>query len=294
VLVSDGQRGGRGEMTEFGQKAEGLSGAREKELMDTADALADARRTKVPIEELPFEMRPTSMDEAYVVQDMLAVAYGEIGGWKVGAPSAEATPMFAPMPRIWIAEGGAVMRAKRYRVLEAEVAFLLGKDLPPRGSEYSREEVADAIASCHPAIEVMESGLTDPLKAERLSMIADLQMHGGFVYGPAYAGWGEIDWTKETVTLAVDGVVRVERTGSNTAGDLMRLLPWLANEGASRTGGLRAGQWITTGSWTGNTLAEARSSVDVVFGRLGRVTMQFEPEQNLEKGVPGQTVRTFR
>lgn len=202
--------------------------------------------------------------------------------------------MFAPMPRIWIAEGGAVMRAKRYRVLEAEVAFLLGKDLPPRGSEYSREEVADAIASCHPAIEVMESGLTDPLKAERLSMIADLQMHGGFVYGPAYAGWGEIDWTKETVTLAVDGVVRVERTGSNTAGDLMRLLPWLANEGASRTGGLRAGQWITTGSWTGNTLAEARSSVDVVFGRLGRVTMQFEPEQNLEKGVPGQTVRTFR
>lgn len=281
-------------MTEFGQKGEGLSGAREKELMDTADALADARRTKVPIEELPFEMRPTSMDEAYAVQDMLAVAYGEIGGWKVGAPSAEATPMFAPMPRIWIAEGGAVMRAKRYRGLEAEVAFLLGKDLPPRGSEYSREEVADAIASCHPAIEVMESGLTDPLKAERLSMIADLQMHGGFVYGPAYAGWGEIDWTKETVTLAVDGVVRVERTGSNTAGDLMRLLPWLANEGASRTGGLRAGQWITTGSWTGNTLAEARSSVDVVFGRLGRVTMRFEPEQNLEKGVPGQTVRTFR
>ncbi len=51
--------------------------------------------------------------------------------------------------------------------------------------------------------------------------------------------------------LAVDGMVRVERTGSNTSGDLMRLVPWLANEGAVRTGGLKAGQWITTGSWTG-------------------------------------------
>ena len=201
--------------------------------------------------------------------------------------------MFAPMPKIWIAEGGAVIRGLRYRGLEAEVAFLLGKDLPLRGSAYSREEIAGAIASCHPAIELMDSGLMDPMRADRMSMIADLQMHGGFVYGPAYAGWRDIDWAKETVTMAVDGVVRVERTGSNTSGDLMRLLPWLANEGAPRTGGLRAGQWITTGSWTGNTPGEERSGVDVSFGTLGRVTMRFEPEQELEKGLPGKAVRTF-
>lgn len=280
-------------MTEFGQTADRISPARKSVLMEAADVLADARRTKTPVVDLPTEMRPTSTEEAYAVQDLLAESYGEIGGWKVGAPSAEATPMFAPMPQIWIAEGGAVVRAKRFRGLEAEVAFLLGKDLPARGSAYSREEIGDAIASCHPAIEVLESGLTDPTKADRLSMIADLQMHGGFVYGAAYPGWKDIDWSTETVVLAVDGMVRVERTGSNTAGDLMRLLPWLANEGAARTGGLRAGQWVTTGSWTGNTLADVRSSVDVSFGTLGRVTLRFQPEQELEKGVPGQGTRTF-
>ena len=116
----------------------------------------------------------------------------------------------------------------------------MGKDLPPREKAYSRDEVVAAIASCHPAIEVIESGLTDPMKAEKLSMIADLQMHGAFVYGAAVANWQSIDFSKEHVTLAVDGVVRVERTGSNTSGDLMRLLPWLANEGAARTGGLKA------------------------------------------------------
>ncbi len=280
-------------MAEFGQATEKLSGAREKVLMEGANALADARRTRRPMEDLPRELRPATLEEAYDIQDILAQSYGEIGGWKVGAPSASGTPMFAPMPSMWIAEGGAIIRARRYRGLEAEVAFRLGKDLPMRGSPYSLEEVTDAIASCHPSIEVLESGLTDPMKAERLNMIADLQMHGGFVYGPAFAGWRDIDWRTETVTLAVDGAIRVERTGSNTAGDLMRLLPWLANEGASRTGGLRAGQWITTGSWTGNTVAEDRSSVDVVFGHLGRVTMRFEPEQELEKGLPGASVRTF-
>ena len=76
--------------------------------------------------------------------------------------------------------------------------------------------------------------------------------------------------------IAVDGAVRVERTGSNTSGDLMRLLPWLANEGAARTGGLKAGQWVTTGSWTGVTLAMAGSTVDARFSTAGRVNLRFE------------------
>jgi 2-keto-4-pentenoate hydratase len=95
------------------------------------------------------------------------------------------------------------------------------------------------------------------------------------VYGAAYADWKTIDFSKETVMIAIDGSVRVERTGSNTSGDLMRLLPYLANEGAARTGGLKAGDWITTGSWTGNEQAVAGSSVDVRFGTAGRVGLRF-------------------
>ena len=69
--------------------------------------------------------------------------------------------------------------------------------------------------------------------------------------------------------------VRVERTGSNTSGDLLRLLPYLANEGAARTGGLEAGQWITTGSWTGNTPAGPGSAVEASFAHAGRVSLRF-------------------
>ncbi len=75
--------------------------------------------------------------------------------------------------------------------------------------------------------------------------------------------------------LAVDGSVRVERTGSNTSGDFFRLLVWMANGGAPRTGGLRRGQWITTGSWTGNTPAASGSSVDAEFSTAGRVNVRF-------------------
>jgi len=254
-----------------------INGAQERQLMSAADMLLDARRTKTPIKDLPADVRPTTLEEAYFVQDRLAWAYNEIGGWKIGAPTADATPMFAPMPLNWMSCSGCELRGitHRLRGLEAEIAFCMGEDLPPRDNPYTREEVIASVASCHPAIEVIESALLDPLEATRLSMIADLQMHGGFVFGDAVPDWQTIDFTKEKVALAVDGAVRVERTGSNTSGDLLRLLPWLANEGSSRTGGLKKGDWITTGSWTGVEWAFAGASADVTFSTAGKVRLRF-------------------
>ena len=246
-------------------------------MMEAANLLLDARRTHTPITDLPTDLQPTSLEEVARIHQEMILAYGEIGGWKIGAGAPDATPFFAPMPRAWMAASGAILTGPsfRYRVLEAEIAFLLGADLPPRAPPYTREEVVAAIASCHPIIEELESGLIDPKAANNLSALADLQMHGGFIYGPAYPDWKSIDFTKETVTLAIDGAVRVERTGSNTSGDLMRLLPYLANEGAARTGGLNAGQWITTGSWTGNTPAIAGAEAEANFAHAGHVTLRF-------------------
>jgi 2-keto-4-pentenoate hydratase len=261
---------------EFGMSE--MSGAREAQLLEAVNLFLDARRTGTPLADLPAELAPATEAEAFFIQDRLALSYGEIGGWKIGAPTPEATPLVGPMIAAWMAPGGSVIqgRVSRYRGLEAEIAFLLGEDLPLRANPYSRDEVIAAVASCHPVIEVLESSFEDPTKVPRLSMIADLQMHGGFIYGPAYPDWKSVNFTQERVVLAVDGSVRVERTGSNTSGDFLRLLPYLANETAPRTGGLKAGQWITTGSWTGNTLASAGSSVDVQFSTVGRVTTRFE------------------
>ena len=252
-----------------------MTGLRENTLLQTIDALLDARRTGNTLADLPAALLPLDLDEVYFVQDAVAAAYGPIGGWKIGAPTPEATPLFAPMPLAWIVTSGSAIEQHRYRGLEAEIAFLVGEDLPPRTQPYSRAEALAAMASCHPAIEVLESAFTDPTVATKFASLADLQMHGGFVYGPAIDNWQGLDFNAENVMLAVDGVVRVERTGSNTSGDLLKLIPWLANEGAARTGGLRKGQWITTGSWTGNTLAGPDSRVDVEFATAGRVDLRF-------------------
>ena len=255
-----------------------MTGPRENILLQAVDALLDARRTNSPILDLPANLLPLDMTEVYYVQDAIAAAFGPIGGWKIGAATPDATPVFGPMPAAWIAPSGSLLTGPRwrYRGVEAEIAFLVGKDLPPRTEPYSREEALAAIASCHPAIEVLESAFIDPMQATKLAFLADLQMHGGFIYGPAFEAWRTFDFNSEKVTLTIDGVIRVERTGSNTSGDLLKLIPWLANEGAPRTGGLRAGQWITTGSWTGNTPSTSNSAVNVQFQTAGNVSLRYE------------------
>ena len=254
-----------------------MTGTREATLLTTVDTLLEARRTGNTLADLPAELIPVDIPEVYFVQDAVAAAFGPIGGWKIGAPTPEATPVFAPMPEAWIAPSGSTLNDPRhlYRGLEAEIAFLVGEDLPARDTPYTREDALAAMASCHPVIEVLESAFVDPAVAAKFASLADLQMHGGFIYGPAFENWKGFDFNSEKVAIAVDGVIRVERTGSNTSGDLLKLIPWLANEGASRTGGLKKGQWITTGSWTGNTLANKNSTVDVEFSTAGRVQLHF-------------------
>lgn len=257
-----------------------ISDARISELYSVVGLLLEARSTASPLADLPESLQPTSLEEAYFVQDAMAHALEPDGvrAWKIGAPAPDATPMYGPMISSWIADDASVLTEPRYRLrgLEAEISFRIGKDLPPRETPYTREEVVAAILSCHPAIEELEAGVTEPSKVARFTMIADLQMHGGFVHGPAVPDWQKIDFAKESVSLAVDGEVRVERTASNTAGtDLVRLLVYLANEGSARTGGLKRGDWITTGSWTGNTFASAGSKVEVCFTTAGRVSVQF-------------------
>jgi 2-keto-4-pentenoate hydratase len=257
-----------------------ISVDRETDLLAAAELLLEARRTVTPIDDLPAPFQPASLDEVYFVQDAIARALNPGGprAWKIGAPAADATPIFAPMISSWLYEDGAVLDEPRIRLrgLEAEISFLIGQDLPQRVKPYAREEVVAAIASCHPAIEELESGLSVPAKAARFSMFADLQTHGGFVHGPAVPEWQKINFAQESVSLAVDGNVMVERTASNTAGtDLLRLLVYLANEGAARTGGLKQGDRVTTGSWTGNTFASAGSVVEVRFSTAGAVALHF-------------------
>jgi 2-keto-4-pentenoate hydratase len=85
-----------------------------------------------------------------------------------------------------------------------------------------------------------------------------------------------MDIASERVKVTVNGAVEVERVASNAAGtDLLRLVEWLVNVGSVSYGGVKAGDWITTGSWTGKTLCPGGVDVMAKFSTAGSVKLRF-------------------
>jgi 2-keto-4-pentenoate hydratase len=90
------------------------------------------------------------------------------------------------------------------------------------------------------------------------------------------AGWQSLglDLGCPPINVTIDGKIAAETTG-NSGGDPLRLLTALANHCTGRTGGLREGDMITTGSITGLICAKPGSVVVGDFGRLGTVRLEF-------------------
>lgn len=223
---------------------------------------------------LPEAARPQTQADAYEIQAAVMAALGPIGGWKVGSP-APAGDAFtcAPLPASGVIPSPAALSGTD-RAIEAEIAVRIGRDLPPREAPYTAAEIAAAIASAHPAIEVLESRFADPDAVEPMSGLADSLGHHSLVVGPAIPGWERLTLDQEEVAVLIDGQ-EIKRRRGNPGGDMTRLLLWLANTGARWAGGLRAGQVVTTGSWTGKDVAPPGAEARIRFTHAGEAAVRF-------------------
>jgi 2-keto-4-pentenoate hydratase len=223
---------------------------------------------------LPDALKPKDMAAALAVQHEVAKSF-TIGGWKVGAPGG--TKVCGALPAATIQPSPATLPAAQHplRMVESEVAFRMKSDLPPRATPYSKAEVAAAIDTMHPAIEVCESRFVEPKDFDMLTNVADTQSHGGFVYGPGRKDWQTVDLAAQPCRQFVNSALDAERTGY-PFGDIMDLMAWLANEGSAWAGGLKAGQFVTCGSWSGANRVPPGATVRAEFDGLGTAEIRYE------------------
>ncbi len=243
--------------------------------------LLDARRRHRPLAGLPEDCRPRTREQAYAIQDRVAATlwadHGGVTGWKTGAPDPEAEPIAAPIGAPLILDSGVTLLASDFhlRGVEAELAYRLGRDLPPVEGGHDQASVEAAIATIHPVIEIVDARLADGNAAEALSKLADFQINGALIVGEGLPDWRRIEPLRQRAVLRIDGEVRADTAGGNPAGDPLRLLVWLADHCAARCGGLRAGDIVTTGSHTGMLFVEDGAMVEAEFPGLGTVSVGF-------------------
>ncbi len=248
-----------------------------------ADALAAAARDRKRIS-LDGDLRPAAEKDAVAICERLIAGTKEIGGWKMGAadPAARAKlgielPFIGAIPSSALDRSPATYRfADMMRpVVESEYAFRMGRDLPRRDKPYTRAEIEDAVEALVIGIEVPESRLADGHGLGGLGAVTDHGGVGRYVLGESFRDWRGIDLIGQPVVLTIAGQERGRGTGASVMGHPVDALTWFANHVAARGNGLKAGQFVSTGSCTGIIPVEAPGQVVADFGPLGRVEATF-------------------
>lgn len=242
------------------------------------------------LQTLPTECRPPTRAEGYAAQAQLPSVSGRrVEGWKIAATSAVGQahinvsgPIAGRLLSGQVLDVGATVPSagNRMRVAEPEIAFTLGRDLPPRERPYDTAEVLDAVTTVHPALEMPDSRFADFTRAGEAQLLADNACAHHFILGPAATvAWRDIDLRTHAVrghvTRANGSTWTRDGTGAAVLGDPRVALAWLVNELTAQGITLRSGEFITTGTCMQPLEIEPGDAVQADFGALGQVSMRF-------------------
>ena len=253
-------------------------------LADLAVRLARARAQASLLDPKPWLNAVTDVEDGYLVQSHLAkLAGSDVRGWKVTALKPEqqrsyasSKPVAGALLACYVHIAPATLSAAQFvaPLLECEVAFLLGKDLPARPQPYERDEIEATIEAVIPVMEIADCRW--PADVPDLLKLADSMGNGAFITGRPLRDWRKLDLSDLAVTLTCDGS-QVERGNSaRILGNPLLAVLALANAQPLPTGGLKRGQIVTTGTCT--TPIPPRPSHYVAdFGALGTLSLDMVP-----------------
>lgn len=247
-------------------------------------AFAAARKSQSPLSHLPEPQAP-DYARAFRLQCAVTQELGwEQAGWKIGCTSERAQKALnAPGPfpgtmfanRVYRSGEAFPTTPENKRVVEPEVCFTMEKGLPPRGKDYSVDEVMAAVAHVCVAIEVVNPRTPKGFGEEVPWFIVDGGLNEGIVLGEARKPLSRAQYSALRGQVWWNGREMQGGVGSNALGGGDLALTWLANHLNGHGLGLKEGEIITTGVITEFFSAGLGDDIEVSFEHLGSVTTKF-------------------
>jgi 2-keto-4-pentenoate hydratase len=265
----------------LGQSRTMAVSSRERQL--AAERLRDAVRCRTPCDPIRTMLPEADIDDAYDIQQLFVASTfeGRRVGRKIGLTSPAAQQqMGVGRPDFGVLTAEMVygdsqpisMRRLLQPRVEAEVAFLIGRDLDE--STVTSADVMRATEYVVGAIEVVDSRIRD-WDITIVDTVADNASSGLVVLGGAPRRLHDVDLQAITMQMSADGDPLCTGTGAACLGHPINAVVWLANEVSRRGAPLHAGEFVLSGSLGPLVAVQATRTYLAEFEGLGTVRAVF-------------------
>jgi 2-keto-4-pentenoate hydratase len=250
---------------------------RNDQISKAAQLLLDARTNSYQLEQLPPDLRPSTIEDALAIQcKLFEMLGGSHVGWFLGGTNGSPTiplPYAAPILSGSLHESGAVFRSSDFLTFDVDVefGFTFGRNLPPRTQGYRKSEIFESIVSIHPTLDIVNSHFVNLDTVGWTSIVADNGTDGVVVRGPSTLFNKVSDLAFMEVKLFVNGRHTLSGTGSKIMGNPVNALCWFVCHMSNRGKLIREGDFLATGSCTEIYVAKVGDRVRADFGDIGSV-----------------------
>jgi 2-keto-4-pentenoate hydratase len=253
-----------------------------------ADRLEKAFRTGTPTSPVRDILGTTDVPAAYAVQDELNLRRTSSGALVVGRKIGLTSPAVQKQLGVDQPDFGVLFDDMGYfggdaipissliqPKAEAEVAFVLGKDLT---GDLSLATARDAVEYAVAALEIVDSRVAD-WDITIVDTVADNGSSALYVLGPRHVRLDEFEPKEVEMSMAVDGEIVSTGNGAACLGDPLEALLWLARTAQQYGDPLRAGHVVLSGALGPMVPVNAGNRVRADITGLGSVAVNFTDKE---------------
>jgi len=197
-------------------------------------------------------------------------------GWKIGFNAmADQERMKLPSPIVGfltsesVLDSGSTYKGKKAAkiMIEAEVAILIGKDVPAAAN---KTQLADAIEGFAPAIEIVDVARTSH---DITSILEDNIFHEAVIFGELNRDMPDLTAKDISATVSVNSELVQKGDSSRYPDDITDVVSVVADTLAKQGQCLQAGDWIISGSITKPAEVFAGDHIEVALSPLGSLSL---------------------
>ena len=251
-----------------------------------ADILYNARINLKKILKLPEDCTPSTLEEAYSIQNELTKKYlsennkTTIIGKKIGCTNKAAQiqlnvneSFFGNIFSDNISKTNVTIESKNFfsPFIEPEFSFLMSKELDISKAPYKSEEVSKYILAVLPSIELVDSRFEDWTSVGVKNLITDNAVHAHWIYGNEVKNLNLFNFNNHSVDLYINDKLIEKGNSKNVMNNPINSLTWLINKLAIVGKTLPKNHYVSTGTCTKAIPIYKGDTVKADFGILGNV-----------------------